>query len=115
MELHRKIARVIADEGFHGLLQRVKRNKNAGDSPLEKQKKEQYEQMYQQSVKNFQDKARTQGHSDISRYYWYHTVDLGNGLITPGEFDYRDCLSSFGFPSSMANMNVLDVGSATGF
>jgi SAM-dependent methyltransferase len=61
--------------------------------------------------------CRTQelGLADVSRYYWYHTIDLGNGLITPGVYDYRDTIGTFGFPKDMRGMTVLDVGSATGF
>jgi len=53
--------------------------------------------------------------AEISRYYWYHAVDLGNGLVTPGLYDYRETISSFPFPSDMSGMKVLDVGPATGF
>jgi tRNA (mo5U34)-methyltransferase len=53
--------------------------------------------------------------ADVSRYYWYHTIDLGGGLVTPGLYDYRETISSFPFPSDMSGMKVLDVGPATGF
>ena len=49
------------------------------------------------------------------RFFWYHTIDLGNGLITPGSFDYRDNLACFGLPADMTGLKVLDVGSATGY
>ena len=52
---------------------------------------------------------------ETSRFYWYHTIDLGDGLITPGLYDYRATLPAFDFPQDMAGMTVLDVGSATGF
>jgi SAM-dependent methyltransferase len=42
-------------------------------------------------------------------------VDLGDGLVTPGDYDYRNDLDSFGFPEDMTGMNVLDVGTATGY
>jgi SAM-dependent methyltransferase len=51
----------------------------------------------------------------LEDYYWYHTIDLGDGLVTPGVYDFRPQLPVFGFPDSMAGMRVLDVGSATGF
>ena len=47
--------------------------------------------------------------------FWYHTLDLGESLITPGSFDYRSAISEYGLPQSMAGMQALDVGSATGF
>lgn len=49
------------------------------------------------------------------RYFWYHTVDLGNGIVTPGSFDYRASIDAFGFPPTLAGLRALDVGSATGF
>ena len=55
------------------------------------------------------------GRADLKNYYWYHTVDLANGLITPGTYDYREVLDVFQFPKDMKGMSVLDVGSAIGF
>jgi tRNA (mo5U34)-methyltransferase len=63
----------------------------------------------------FQERLRRMGLSDVSRFYWYHTVDLGDGLITPGLYDYRATIRDFHFPEDMRGMNVLDIGSATGF
>lgn len=63
----------------------------------------------------FTERARQLGLPDTSRYYWYHTVDLGDGLVTPGLYDYRETLRDFQFPENMQGMTVLDVGSATGF
>ena len=60
-------------------------------------------------------RARELGLGDVSRYYWYHTIDLGDGLVTPGMYDYRETLSGFPFPADMRGMRVLDVGPATGF
>ena len=55
------------------------------------------------------------GLGDVSRYHWYHSIDLGDGLITPGLYDYRETLAGFPFPQDMRGMSVLDVGPATGF
>lgn len=60
-------------------------------------------------------RARQLGLADAERYVWYHTVDLGDGLITPGMYDYRETIAAFQFPGDMRGMTVLDVGSATGF
>ena len=51
----------------------------------------------------------------LDKFYWYHVVDLGNGVVTPGDYDYRSSIDVFGFPGDMRGMRVLDVGSATGF
>ncbi|HWF08688.1 MAG TPA: methyltransferase domain-containing protein [Bryobacteraceae bacterium] len=63
----------------------------------------------------FTARARELQLADAARLYWYHTVDLGDGLITPGLYDYRATLRDFPFPDDMRGMTVLDVGSATGF
>jgi tRNA (mo5U34)-methyltransferase len=70
---------------------------------------------YAQLVANFQARTLSLVHCDVSHYYWYHTIDLGDGLVTPGDHDYRSDLPLFQFPADMRGMNVLDVGSATGF
>jgi tRNA (mo5U34)-methyltransferase len=72
-------------------------------------------EQFQERQRAFLDRAGGAGLGDAERYYWYHTLDLGDGLITPGLYDYRETLGSFGFPEDMAGMTVLDVGSATGF
>ena len=63
----------------------------------------------------FQRLAAERGLGDTRLYYWYHAVDLGGGLVTPGVHDYRDRVGAFHFPADMTGMDVLDVGSATGF
>src|SRR3990170_7920795 len=63
----------------------------------------------------FCERARQVGLGDVSTYYWYHTIDLGEGLVSPGIYDYRPTLHVFRFPEDMRGMTVLDVGSATGF
>ena len=72
------------------------------------------EQFFQE-VKEFNERARLLGYPDIESYYWYHTIELPIGLVTPGLYDLRDSLSNFRFPEDMRGMNVLDVGTATGF
>ena len=68
-----------------------------------------------QAAEQFKEKAERLGYRDIRNYYWYHTVELPDGLITPGQYDFRRTLSLFPFPPDMRGMRVLDVGSATGF
>src|SRR4029453_10445970 len=52
---------------------------------------------------------------NVEGFYWYHTIDLGDGLVTPGDYDFRDRMSEYPFPADMSGQTVLDVGSATGF
>jgi tRNA (mo5U34)-methyltransferase len=63
----------------------------------------------------FRAEVRRRGFGGLDGFYWYHTVDLGDGLVTPGDYDYRDRLADYPFPADMSGMTVLDVGSATGF
>jgi tRNA (mo5U34)-methyltransferase len=53
--------------------------------------------------------------AELQRYYWYHTIDLGDGFVTPGIFDYRAEWNQFALPESFAGASVLDAGPATGF
>jgi len=66
-------------------------------------------------TQDFLKKAMELGYGDLRNYYWYHTIDLGNELITPGTYDYRSNLAGFQFPDDLRGKSVLDVGSATGF
>lgn len=46
---------------------------------------------------------------------WYHTLELGPGLVTEGWFDLRPLVSRYGLPERMDGMRVLDVGTWDGF
>jgi len=45
---------------------------------------------------------------------WYHTLELADGVVTPGYFDMRPFVREFRFPASMAGMKVVDVGASNG-
>lgn len=66
-------------------------------------------------AEQFNRRAAELGYPDIRSYYWYHTVELPGGLVTPGQYDFREALPAFPFPADMRGMRVLDIGSATGF
>lgn len=51
----------------------------------------------------------------VSSLTWYHTIDLGNGLLTPGYYDHRPYLPYYGFPADLTGKTVLDIGAASGF
>lgn len=53
--------------------------------------------------------------AELQRYFWYHTIDLGDGFVTPGLFDYRSEWAQFALPESFSGASVLDAGPATGF
>lgn len=46
---------------------------------------------------------------------WYHTQELGPGLVTPGMFDLRPFVGLYGLPEDMSGMRALDVGTFEGF
>jgi len=68
-----------------------------------------------QAVEAFNERAARLGFADIQNYYWYHTVELPDGLVTPGLYDIRASFPNFCFPDDMRGTQVLDIGSATGF
>ena len=50
-----------------------------------------------------------------SQFQWYHTIDLGHGVVTRGDYDLRPLLREYGIPASLAGKSVLDVGPGHGF
>ncbi len=51
----------------------------------------------------------------VSKTRWYHTIDLGNGIVTPGFIDNRDTVHRFGLPEDLTGMRCLDIGTYDGF
>jgi 2-polyprenyl-3-methyl-5-hydroxy-6-metoxy-1,4-benzoquinol methylase len=71
---------------------------------------------YHRMVTAFNERIAHSGYDpDVENFFWYHTVELPGGLVTPGSYDYRAVVPNFGFPVDMTGMSVLDIGSATGF
>ena len=52
---------------------------------------------------------------EMSNYYWYHSVDLGNNIVTDGDYDMSEYLDAYQFTTDMHGMKVLDVGRASGY
>ncbi len=121
MKLYQRACKALAEDGVAGLARRAARKlfarKDEGQAQAERDRNELLaaENEYPRLVDDFLRRARERGHGDLSNYYWYHTVDLGDGLVTPGDYDYRHVLPEFHFPDDMSGMDVLDVGAATGF
>ena len=46
---------------------------------------------------------------------WYHTLELGSEVVTPGFFDHRPYVGRFGLPDDLSGARALDVGSLDGF
>ena len=53
--------------------------------------------------------------SEVERIRWFHTIDLGDGIVTPGQDESLRKLEWLGLPPSLAGKTVLDVGAWDGF
>lgn len=51
----------------------------------------------------------------VSQIEWYHTLDLGNGVRTPGAFDHAPYLHLYNLPASFAGLRVLDCATFDGY
>ncbi len=123
MHMLYRAARVFADEGVGGLVRRAGRKvlgrtpeqtgtraKAAVEAQIAAARAE-----YQKQLDAFRARCAGTGPVGLEHYYWYHAVDLGNDLVTPGDYDFRAQIDSFGFPADLTGKRVLDVGSATGY
>jgi tRNA (mo5U34)-methyltransferase len=119
MLLYQRLCLILAQEGVSGLYRRARRKMAGGGTSGEPDLEQQIaaaKQEYARLVNQFATRADELGHGDEVRdYYWYHTIDVGNGLVTPGDYDYRSYLHHYQFPADLTGQSVLDVGSATGF
>jgi tRNA (mo5U34)-methyltransferase len=53
--------------------------------------------------------------STIQALEWYHTIDLGNGIVTPGHYDHRPYLEHYKLPENLEGKRVIDIGAGSGF
>jgi tRNA (mo5U34)-methyltransferase len=129
MGIHRHAAAILATDGLTGLLRRgagkVFRALTLQQHPeairiAERARSDAEETIrqlseYPKQVARFREEVQRQNLGAINGYYWYHTVDLGEGLATPGDYDFRSRLRDYPFPTDMRGLTALDIGSATGF
>ncbi len=135
MFFHQRVASIIATDGVSGLIRRA--TKKAYRTVTSRRQPESIESLSQESEQEqlrreeaeitrakheyprlssrFRDEVLRRNLGDIDGFYWYHSVDVGDGLVTPGDYDFRDRISEYPFPEDMRGMTALDVGSATGF
>jgi len=52
--------------------------------------------------------------SEMESIPWYHTIDLGNGLITPGTSFSDERLACLKIPGDLTGLSVLDIGAWDG-
>jgi tRNA (mo5U34)-methyltransferase len=51
----------------------------------------------------------------VAAHRWYHSIDLGHGIVTPGVDDSPVRLARVELPASLEGMSVLDIGAWDGF
>lgn len=51
----------------------------------------------------------------VAEIEWYHSIDLGGGVVTPGYYDHGPILGHYQLPERMDGMRVLDIASFDGF
>lgn len=51
----------------------------------------------------------------VAELRWHHSINLGHGIITPGQDNSERKLQRLKLPESLAGMTVLDVGAWDGF
>jgi tRNA (mo5U34)-methyltransferase len=53
--------------------------------------------------------------AEAERYPWYHTLDLGQGVVTQGLFDHRPVLDRYPIPADLSGLRCLDVATMDGY
>ena len=53
--------------------------------------------------------------AEVAALRWYHTIDLGDGVVTPGLYDTPREARRLPLPESLAGKRCLDIGTADGF
>ena len=53
--------------------------------------------------------------AEADRYPWYHTLDLGRGVVTQGMFDHRPVLDRYPLPEDLSGKRCLDVATMDGY
>jgi tRNA (mo5U34)-methyltransferase len=59
---------------------------------------------------------REQLRQEVARHQWFHTIDLGQGVVTPGrQQPARNTLPRLGLPEDLSGKTVLDIGAWDGY
>jgi len=53
--------------------------------------------------------------AEVDEIVWWHTIDLGRGIVTPGRDETPARWPLLGLPDSLAGLSVLDIGAWDGF
>lgn len=54
-------------------------------------------------------------HATVAGRFWFHQIDLGNGLVTPGADRSEAKLAGLNLPRDLAGKRVIDIGAWDGF
>ncbi len=53
---------------------------------------------------------------EVAKHEWFHTIDLGQGVVTPGrQVPGKNTLPRLGLPEDLGGKTVLDIGAWDGF
>ena len=58
---------------------------------------------------------RAQLEAEVAKLWWYHSIPLGDGLVTPGAFNTPALLPKIGIPEDLHGRTVLDIGAWDGY
>src|SRR3954469_11322977 len=53
--------------------------------------------------------------AEVADYPWYHTLELGDGVVTQGMFDHRPVLRHYPLPEDLTGLRCADIGTMDGF
>ncbi|MCC7008158.1 MAG: DUF1698 domain-containing protein [Acidobacteria bacterium] len=51
---------------------------------------------------------------EVAKIRWWHSIDLGNGIVTPGRTNLPDKVDYIGLPADLTGRTVLDIGAWDG-
>lgn len=51
----------------------------------------------------------------VNKINWWHSIDLGNGIITKGRSNNVELLKKIQLPSDLSGMSILDIGAWDGY
>ena len=59
-------------------------------------------------------KSNEELRAEMESIKWYHTIDLGNGMTTPGSSYLPERISELRIPADLSGLHVLDIGAWDG-
>ncbi len=52
--------------------------------------------------------------AEVAKVRWWHSIDLGHGIVTPGRTNLPNKLQYIGLPEDLTGLSVLDIGAWDG-